>query len=275
MPERPTDPARLEGEALRRWYLRSPDEIEQERQVNQAQRDQAFFGDRPSASHEEVGPAAQPARQMAAPDEDVLWVANGRGGYRAARRGAPDFEATLRQTRERDFPDYLPSNSAAAEGGEFLEIGSAENKALKKFYIEKYGFWPKTENGRDYEVSHKRAIADGGKNSLDNIEPIHPRDHRPMHVRQGDSARHGRRSSIARAFGGKVEPSHGGPAVRGFGVIGALANLPGLLLSPPRTNSFENFAADILGVPSMSEYRRAWSAPKWTTPDCPPGHTCI
>lgn len=33
MPERQIDPARLEGEALRRWYLRSPDEIEQERQA--------------------------------------------------------------------------------------------------------------------------------------------------------------------------------------------------------------------------------------------------
>lgn len=39
------DPARLEGDALRRWYLRSPDEIEEERQRGAAQTYDAFFGD--------------------------------------------------------------------------------------------------------------------------------------------------------------------------------------------------------------------------------------
>ncbi|HEX3364994.1 hypothetical protein [Phenylobacterium sp.] len=38
------DPARLEGDALTRWYLRSPDDIEQERQEAAAQRYQNFFG---------------------------------------------------------------------------------------------------------------------------------------------------------------------------------------------------------------------------------------
>ena len=37
------DPASLQGEALNRWYLRSPDEIEQERQAAQAQKYNAFF----------------------------------------------------------------------------------------------------------------------------------------------------------------------------------------------------------------------------------------
>ena len=40
----PVDPARLQGEALSRWYLRSPDEIEQERQAVQTQKYNAFFG---------------------------------------------------------------------------------------------------------------------------------------------------------------------------------------------------------------------------------------
>lgn len=42
MPERQIDPARLEGEALRRWYLRSPQDIEQERQAVAAQRHDGF-----------------------------------------------------------------------------------------------------------------------------------------------------------------------------------------------------------------------------------------
>lgn len=37
------DPARLEGDALTRWYLRSPDDIEQERQEAAAQRYRNFF----------------------------------------------------------------------------------------------------------------------------------------------------------------------------------------------------------------------------------------
>jgi len=38
------DPARLEGDALTQWYLRSPDDIEQERQEAAAQRYRDFFG---------------------------------------------------------------------------------------------------------------------------------------------------------------------------------------------------------------------------------------
>jgi hypothetical protein len=39
------DPARLNGDALRRWYMRSPADIEQERQQAAAQRYEDFFGD--------------------------------------------------------------------------------------------------------------------------------------------------------------------------------------------------------------------------------------
>lgn len=37
------DPARLEGDALRRWYLRSPDEIEEERQRRTDQAHKQFY----------------------------------------------------------------------------------------------------------------------------------------------------------------------------------------------------------------------------------------
>jgi hypothetical protein len=42
------DPARLEGEALRRWYLRSPADIEEERRSAAAQRHDQFFPRRDS-----------------------------------------------------------------------------------------------------------------------------------------------------------------------------------------------------------------------------------
>jgi hypothetical protein len=50
MPTRQVDPARLEGDALRRWYLRSPHELEQERQTLSDQRYRAFFGNNDAAA---------------------------------------------------------------------------------------------------------------------------------------------------------------------------------------------------------------------------------
>jgi len=49
----PVDPSSLQGEALSRWYRRSPDEIEQEQQAVQAQKYDAFFG-----RTEPIGPPA-------------------------------------------------------------------------------------------------------------------------------------------------------------------------------------------------------------------------
>ena len=43
MPDRQVDPSRLEGDALARWYRRSPQEIEQERMGARTQAYDAFF----------------------------------------------------------------------------------------------------------------------------------------------------------------------------------------------------------------------------------------
>lgn len=45
MAEGLTDPARLNGEALRRWYLRSPADVEREREAVAAGRYASFFGE--------------------------------------------------------------------------------------------------------------------------------------------------------------------------------------------------------------------------------------
>ena len=45
MPPRPAiDPARLEGRALDRWYRRTPDEVQSERDAAEQRRYEAFFG---------------------------------------------------------------------------------------------------------------------------------------------------------------------------------------------------------------------------------------
>jgi hypothetical protein len=49
------DPARLEGDALRRWYLRSPDEIEEERRKKTEQSYNAFYNGLEGLREPELG----------------------------------------------------------------------------------------------------------------------------------------------------------------------------------------------------------------------------
>ncbi len=53
--------------------------------------------------------------------------------------------------------------------------------------------WPKDEVGRNYDVSHKKALADGGDNSLGNIEPLPHEEHVRRHIENGDFGRWGAR----------------------------------------------------------------------------------
>lgn len=248
MPRMIVDPARLEGDELRRWYLRSPAEIQEERQADAAQQYEDFF--RHTSANSPLAATAPPPPYAGASPDEVLWVATGNGGYRAVR---PKSQAHY-FSRDEPTPPSLPDNPAALEGGNLVKIGSRENQALKRLYVETYGSWPKTEDGRDYGVSHRRAIADGGKNALSNIEPIHPNDHRAMHVREGDSARWGRRGSIARAFGGRVEPPRPGPVIRGMGVLGILPNVLGVLNGRIRTDDPIHFLYDMMGFPAPDDH---------------------
>ena len=63
MPVRQIDPERLEGEALRRWYLRSPEEIERQRQAKAEVEHNAFFGGLRPAWAPSVGAALQLPQQ--------------------------------------------------------------------------------------------------------------------------------------------------------------------------------------------------------------------
>jgi len=50
MGERQIDPGQLEGEDLRRWYLRSPEEVEVDRRGADSRRYQDFFDPAPLSS---------------------------------------------------------------------------------------------------------------------------------------------------------------------------------------------------------------------------------
>jgi hypothetical protein len=206
------------------------------------------------------GGADQRLQPAVASDDDVLWVADGRGGYRAVgggnRQTWSDIEGAPR-------PDSLPANPATPEGAEFVNVANPENKRLKQEHIKKYGYWPKTADGlRDYVVSHIKAIADGGTNTLDNIEPMDSDEHLAKHKRDGDFKRIAKRPGIARAFGGRVEPPlHAsrpgrGLRVRGLGPLGLGLDILDLLSRGVRTDSFDNYLSDMLGYPSQEDIRR-------------------
>ena len=79
------DPARLDGEALRRWYLRSPADIERERSAGAARRYESFFGG-----------------------------AGERGQSTSARKGQPDSAEPYGGPRQAHAADDHPYQLAAA-----------------------------------------------------------------------------------------------------------------------------------------------------------------
>jgi hypothetical protein len=282
MPDSPVDPASLEGDALARWYQRSPWEVEQERQTSSAQRYDDFFGGG-SGTDPELGLSSgfdQPsqdvdpgfARDSEAATRDIdpgfTWAPAGPNRWRAETASQGDWP-------DGNVPAQMPildrGLAGPHDGAELQEVGNPHNRRLKREFIQRNGYWPRTEDGRDFDVSHKKAIADGGTNTLDNIEPMHPDDHAAKHLADGDGARWGRRSSIARAFGGRVEPPRYGPTVRGIGPLGTLSNLAGILSGRIRTDSFPNFTTDMLGLPSLDELGGVLGRPSW----CQPGKQCV
>jgi hypothetical protein len=111
----------------------------------------------------------------------------------------------------------------------------------------------KTEDGRNYHVAHKRAIADGGTNTLDNIEPMHPDEHLAQHLNNGDASRWGLRSSIARAFGGTVEPPTPGRGTGGLGLFSFVPWITGLLSGNIRTDTPVHTWYDMAGYPAPDD----------------------
>lgn len=85
------DPARLQGEALRRWYLRAPAEIEVERRKAAAHAYDSFF--RP----ENPAPRSSPHQPHDAGRADdatcVAWTAIGDNRWRGIRLSADDLPA--------------------------------------------------------------------------------------------------------------------------------------------------------------------------------------
>jgi hypothetical protein len=282
------DPASLDGDALTQWYLRSPEDIEQERQAASDQRYQDFFGGSsdtdpdpdpgfsrgPAAPTQDVDPGF--SRGTDAPTEDVdpgfTWVPVGPNHLRSISTSPGDDSAAADSNSAYDGAFLDRGGAGSDDGHQLIDIGNPANRGLRREYEKNVGPWPKTESGRNYDVAHLKAIADGGTNTLDNIVPMHPDAHVAAHQANGDSARWGRRPGIARAFGGTVEPPRGGPTARGFGFIDPSA-VTGLLSGRIRTDTFSHFTTDMLGLPSL-EFTQPGGMAGWNPAYCPPGREC-
>lgn len=152
---------------------------------------------------------------------------------------------------ENDRP-AVASEGRSSNDDLMLLIGNPANPRLRKEYERATGQdWPRDpKTGRPYDVGHIRALADGGKNELSNIRPIHPDAHRAEHRANGDYSRWGKRAGIAGAFGGKVAPS--------LGELGVIPNITGILSGRIRMDTFDNFASDMMGMPSRQDRLEAY-----------------
>ncbi len=222
-----------------------------------ARREQVFFGRGQSVNGRvAAGESTERARPLAAGRDDRLWIADGRGGFRTVRSGSDNFPITM-EPEVSDYPEFLPESAAALEDGDLQEIVNPHHRRLRGEWERAEGRpWPKTSGGRNFDVAHTKAVADGGTHTLNNIQPMHPDEHKAQHRLNGDHARFGRRSSIARAFGGRVEPPANSskavrfPTMRGLGILGWIPNMTGVLSGRIRTDTPIHFWNDMSGLPS-------------------------
>lgn len=227
MPNDALDPADLDGDELTRWYQRSPWDIEQERKAAEARRHTAYF--------------AQPTTASAGSVNDTSAVAN------------PPLWSTGSVDADGVTSAFLDKSGAGADdGGELALIGNPANRRLRSEWELKWGqIWPKDPaTGRNYDVAHHVAKADGGKDHVDNIRPMHPDDHIAEHIRNGDFRRWALRPGIARAFGGVV-------AHEGMSPLAVFSDLLGIASGRIRTDNFDNFSSDMQGIPSSGDRRKA------------------
>jgi len=118
------DPARLDGEALRRWYLRSPVEIEDERRKAAANAYDAYFLPRSEATRPAADGEAQAEAARGFDRDGFIWSQVGERRWSGSREPADRHRPTrdnrtyqLAATAPSDFwNDWTPCNTLSCHG---------------------------------------------------------------------------------------------------------------------------------------------------------------
>lgn len=191
-------------------------------------------------------------------DDPLFWSGSGRSRRQVDPQIARDLEA--QRAMLTSSPSWAPrlldrGLAGPRDGAAWIPLGNPANPRLRKEWEQREGRqWPRDpKTGRNYDVAHGKAIADGGTNTLDNIGPMHPDDHRAQHMRDGDFSRWAKRRG--RNGGG---PKGGGSSTKAMGPLGMLLNLLGIASGRIRTDTPDNFWSDMIGVPSLEDERDAF-----------------
>lgn len=152
----------------------------------------------------------------------------------------------------------LDSNLASDGYGQYEDIGS-RSATLRRHWSLKHGLpWPTDPvTGRNHDVAHIVAKADGGADTVDNIKPMHPVEHRQQHMANGDFSRWARRrvygnETLGAAASGEAA-ALSESALRGLGLLQIIPDITGILSGRIRTDNWNNFMSDMLGVPSQRD----------------------
>ena len=160
MAERQIDTSRLQGEALQRWYLRSPQDEEQERQATAAQRYDDFFhagsgaafepgiGRGPASPAQDVDPGISLGRETPSPDIEpgISWIPAGPNRWRraAVASDSPNSAIDLQDEQQTDGAFLDKGLAGPDDGGQLVDVGNPANRRLKQEYERAYGPWPRT-----------------------------------------------------------------------------------------------------------------------------------
>jgi hypothetical protein len=234
---------------------------------------------------------------MDAPKKDIdpgfTWVQDGPNRFRSVplSQDGPALQAPSSPVVSDNGGAILDKGLAGPDdGAELIDVGNPANRRLRREHVAQYGPWPiDPVTGRNYDVAHIVAKADGGTDTLDNIKPQHPDDHRAEHMANGDFARWGARG--ARTTASPVAPNAqvarpppvavasevaSAPSIAPGGAsrlpTGRMPRLPGILgvlgiasdalgiasgRIRARTDTWDNYRSDLLGEPSLEDRQKA------------------
>ena len=141
-------------------------------------------------------------------------------------------------------------------------------KIRKQWEIQEGRDWPTVpETGANYHGHHKKPVSEGGGWELENIEPMHPVEHKELHMKNRDFAKWG-------GWARGRKPTL--PEVPGLGVFQVLPEILGVLSGRIRTDSLDNTFSDIMGVPSQEDIRKFHEEMrKKYAPNLPPGSVFV